>query len=146
VNKQAEEFVRFKSLAIVGVSRSGRKFGNIAQKELKTRGYQTFIVHPTATEIDGEPCFASLSSLRGKVDGVVISVPPDKAVGVIRESSEAGIRRVWLQRGAESSEAIKAANDLGIDVVAGKCVLMYAPPVRSLHSFHRFFMKLFGRL
>jgi len=43
-------------------------------------------------------------------------------------------------------QLLKQAYKLGIDVVAGKCILMYAPPVKSVHNFHRFFVQLFRRL
>jgi predicted CoA-binding protein len=53
---------------------------------------------------------------------------------------------VWLQQGAESPEALALARDLGLNLVARKCVLMYAPPVRSFHAWHRVFARLFGQL
>ena len=37
-------------------------------------------------------------------------------------------------------------NELKLNAVAGKCVLMYAPPVRSFHSWHRAFAKLLGQI
>jgi len=54
MNTQIENFVQGKRLAVVGLSRSGKKFGNMAYKELKERGYTLYPVHPQAQEIDGE--------------------------------------------------------------------------------------------
>jgi predicted CoA-binding protein len=34
-----DDFVAQRTLAVVGVSRSGKKFGNTIYRELKTRGY-----------------------------------------------------------------------------------------------------------
>ncbi len=56
------------------------------------------------------------------------------------------MRKVWLQRGAEPSEALAIAKELGLEAVSGKCILMYAPPVRSIHDFHRAVAKLVGQL
>jgi predicted CoA-binding protein len=56
MNTSIQDFVSGKRIALAGASRSGKKFGNIAGKELKTRGYQVYLVHPEAREIDGEPC------------------------------------------------------------------------------------------
>lgn len=141
-----ETFVQNKRVAVVGFSRSGKKFGNAAYKELKERGYQVFAVHPHADQIDGEKCYPNLAALKGMVDGVFLCVPPREVVPVLREAAEAGIRHVWMQQGSESAEAVQLGKELGLQVVSGKCILMYAPPVRSFHAFHRFVMKLIGQL
>ncbi len=146
MDTSAEAFVKCHRLAIVGVSRNGKGFGNMALRELKARGYDTSIVHPQATEIGGDKCYSSLGDLQGRVDGVFISVPPEKALGVIREAYASGINNVWLQRGAESKEVLETAKALGLDPVAGKCILMYAQPVKSIHNFHRAVDKVLGKL
>ena len=43
----------------------------------------------------------------------------------------AGIGNVWVQQGGESPELIKLGEDLNLNMVAGKCILMYATPVRG---------------
>jgi len=80
------------------------------------------------------------------VDGVLVSVPPQKAKTVLQDASAAGIKNVWLQQGSESGEVLSLARQLELNVISGKCILMYAPPVRSFHGFHRFVMKLIGQL
>ena len=140
------DFVGGKRVAVVGVSRGGKKFGNIAYTELAARGYEVFAVHPEAKEIGGAPCYPNLAALQGKVDGVLITVPSQKAMPVLREAAAAGIKNVWLQQGAESTEATGVAQELGLNLVTGKCILMYAQPVRGFHSWHRAFAKLFGQL
>jgi predicted CoA-binding protein len=64
----------------------------------------------------------------------------------LKEAATAGIKNIWLQQGSESSEVLAQAKQLGLSVISGKCILMYAPPVRSWHGFHRFVMKLIGQL
>jgi predicted CoA-binding protein len=146
MDKIIETFVQGKHLAVVGASRSGKKFGNIAFKELKERGYQLYLIHPQAEQIDGEQCYPSLSAVQGKVDGVLVSVPPKQTLNVLKEAAAAGMKNVWLQQGSESSEVLAQAKQLGMSVISGKCILMYAPPVRSWHGFHRIVMKLIGQL
>jgi len=41
------------ALALVGLSRSGKKFGNVACRELKAKGYRVYPIHPSADVIDG---------------------------------------------------------------------------------------------
>ena len=56
-----DDFVSQKTLALVGMSRQSKKFGNYAFRELTQRGYRVFPIHPVAENIEGEKCYASLS-------------------------------------------------------------------------------------
>lgn len=141
-----QEFINGKRIALVGASQSGKKFGNTAMTELAERGYQVFPVHPTAAEIGGVKCSPNLTALKGQVDGVLIIVAPPQVEAVLREVAAAGIKNVWLQQGAESPGALALAQELGLKMVSKKCVLMYAPPVKSIHKWHRAFAGLFGQL
>jgi predicted CoA-binding protein len=146
MDQAIQDFVNGKRIAVVGVSREGTKFGNTAFTELAARGYQVFAVHPSAQEIAGAPCYPNLTALRGRVDGALVVVPPQQAASILREAAAIGLKNVWLQQGAESPEVLALARDLGLSLVARRCVLMYAPPVRSFHGWHRFFARLFGQL
>jgi predicted CoA-binding protein len=146
MNTAIEEFIKCKRIAVVGLSRRGKKFGNSIFSELSKRGYEVFAVHPEAEEIGGAPCYRRLGLLAGMVDAVVISIPPGAVPGVLREAASAGVKNVWLQQGAESSEAVSLGNELGLSLVPGKCVLMYAPPVEGFHAWHRAFNLFFAKL
>lgn len=145
--KQAiEDFVGGKRVAVVGVSRSGKKFGNIVLTELRGCGYEVFAVNASAQQIDGEPCYPNITALKDKVDGVIVCVSPSQAQPVLEEAAAIGLRNVWLQQGVETPELGKLGQDLGLNLVSGKCILMYAQPVRSFHAWHRTFARLFGQL
>lgn len=146
MNQAIQDFINGKRIAIVGASRSGKKFGNTAMTELTGRGYQVFPVHPTAAEIGGVKCAPTLTALKGQVDGVLVIVAPPQVAAVLREAAAAGIKNVWLQQGAESPETLALAQELGLNMVSKKCVLMYAPPVKSIHGWHRAFAGFFGQL
>jgi len=140
------DFIHGKRIAVVGVSRNPSKFGTAAYKELKERGYQVFPVHPQAEQILGDSTYPNLAALQGRVDGVLVVVPPQSALAVIQDAAAAGIQNVWLQQGSESPEVVAKASELKLNLVSKKCILMYAEPVRSIHRFHRGFMKLIGQL
>jgi predicted CoA-binding protein len=146
MDASVKAFFQGKRFGLVGYSRSGRKFGNTVYAELKQRGMDLRVVHPELGEVGGEACVPTVSALAGTVDGLIISVSPRKAAAVVREAIQAGIRNLWLQQGAESAEAVQAARDAGVNLVTGKCILMYAEPVRSFHAVHRLFARLFGQL
>lgn len=145
MDKKVQEFLQAKRLAVVGVSRSNTKFGTSIYTELKARGLEVYGVNPNMDQIDGDKCYANLSELSGKVDGIIVCVSPQKASQVVQDAAAAGITKIWLQQGASSNAVTKTAHDLGLDPVTGKCILMYAGEVNSVHNFHRFFAKLFGQ-
>lgn len=146
MNPLIEQFVSSKRIAVVGMSRSGKKFGNMAAKELKAKGYEIYPVHPEAVEIDGFTCSPNLQSLTGKIDGVWISIPPKNVSPVLEEAAQIGLKNIWVQQGAWSAEVQQTIDQLQLPVVTKKCIMMYAPPVKSVHKFHRTIVGIFGGL
>ncbi len=142
-----DDFISQPSLAVVGVSRTkSEKFGNAAFKELKTKGYKLYLVHPSGEIIEGQQSYPSLKALPEKVGGVLVVVQPAQAEKVVHEAHETGIDRVWLQQGAESQAAIQYGQENGMSVIYGKCILMFAQPMRFFHKPHRWVMGLLGQL
>jgi hypothetical protein len=84
--------------------------------------------------------------LSGKVDGVWISIPPKNVPPVLEEAAQIGLKNIWLQQGAWSADVQQTIDQLGLPVVTKKCIMMYAPPVKSVHKFHRTIKGIFGRL
>jgi uncharacterized protein len=76
---------------------------------------------------------------------LLVVVPPERALGGVRTAAAAGIRRVWLQQGAKSPEVLAACAELGLETIAGECVLMYAKPT-GLHRVHQWAWGLLGKL
>lgn len=139
------KFLEQKTLAVVGVSRSDKKFSNILYKTLKDKGYQLFAVNPNTEQIGSDPCFDSIQSLPQPVNGVVIVVPPTQTEKVLKDVAAAGINNVWIQQGAESQEALDFCKNNGMNVVYKQCILMFAEPVGP-HKWHRFVWKLLGKI
>jgi uncharacterized protein len=146
MNQAIQDFINCKNIAVVGVSRNANKFGNLAYKELKERGYQVYAVNPAMKEFQGEPCYPDLGALQGKIDGVLLTVHPEQGKAVLEEAGRVGIKNVWVQQQAESPALLESGRQLGLNLVSGKCILMYAPPVRSFHKFHRTINMIFGKL
>jgi predicted CoA-binding protein len=139
-------FIAERTLAIVGVSRSGKKFGNMILKELSAKGYRMLPVHPEATTVGPFPASPSLAALPEKPGGVVVVVPPARALQVVRDAHAAGITRVWLQQGASSPDAIRFCEEQGMSVVHGECLLMFADPAGFFHRAHRWVWNVIGKL
>ncbi len=95
--------------------------------------------------IEGHCCYQRFVDLAEPVDAVLIVVPSGEAATMVREAAQAGIHHVWLQQGAESPEVLKVCHDIGIDVVSGECILMFARPT-GYHMAHRWLWRLLGKL
>jgi predicted CoA-binding protein len=134
-----------RTIAVVGVSRKKIKFGSSAFRELKKRGYDVYPVHHSMDELDGVKCYRSVGNLPVVPDCVLITVKPESALEVVEQAAAKGIRKAWFQQGADFSEAIAGASQAGLQVVSGRCILMYAEPVTGFHRFHRFLNRLFGK-
>lgn len=142
---EIDEFLAQKTLAIVGVSRTGKKFGNAVLRGLTKLGYRLLPIHPEAAELEGVPAYPSFAALPEPVGGVIVVVAPAQAETVVKDASAHGIRRVWLQQGAESPAAIRFCEEHGISVVHGQCVLMFTKPSTSwFHSAHRWVWERVG--
>lgn len=76
-----ENFIGKKHIIVAGVSRSGKKFGNSAVKELQKRGYKISIVHPSAENLEGIPCIRSCKEASDADAGLLIVLPPPKCGG-----------------------------------------------------------------
>ena len=71
-----EMFLTQSTLAIVGVSRNDKKFGNVIFRELSAKGYKILPVNPNAERIGEERCYPSLKALPQPHDGLKLVDPP----------------------------------------------------------------------
>ncbi|HYM22249.1 MAG TPA: CoA-binding protein [Vicinamibacterales bacterium] len=139
------QFVALPALALVGLSQSGRKFGNLACRELRAKGYRVYPIHPLAGTIEGVRCYRTFADLPERVDALLVVVTPESAIDAVRDAAAAGIHHVWLQQGAESPELLSLCDSLGLTVVSGECILMFTRP-KGVHNVHRWLRSVFGRL
>ena len=145
--KQAiDQFLSSRTIAVVGVSRNKDKFGNYLYRELKRTGHAVFAVNPNLDMAEGDRCYAGLGALPEIPEGVLMVIPPAATLPVMDEMARLGIKRLWLQQGADSSEGELKAKELGLDLVSGECMMMFIDPVESIHKFHKTVKKIFGKL
>jgi predicted CoA-binding protein len=141
-----ENFLSSKNIAVLGVSRGGKKFGNSAYNELKKKGYNVFAVNPNADEIDGNKCYKNISDIPVNIDGAFLAVNTSQTDRAVMEIISHGVKNIWIQQGSETKEAIELCKQNGINTVYKECILMFANPVESFHKFHRTIKKIFGGL
>jgi hypothetical protein len=142
--KQIEDFISAEPVAIVGVSRDPKKFGQMAFKELKNKGLNVIPVNLSAEEILGVKAYPNITALPPEVKGVVIMTKKDQTADVVREAMAKGLKNIWIQQAAESKEALKELQGSDINYITGECILMHYKP-HSVHKFHKTLKKFFGR-
>jgi acyl-CoA synthetase (NDP forming) len=84
-----------RSVAILGASARGLNPGRIILRNLKVADGipygRLYAVHPSGPDIDGVPCYRSVSDLPEKVDLAIISIPAQGAVDAIKDLAEGNL-------------------------------------------------------
>jgi uncharacterized protein len=143
---QIDNFYKMTPIAVVGVSRNKKKFGRIAFDEMKAKGFSVLPVNSSTDDIDGDLCYRDVASLPQEVKAAVILTPKHKTMATLKECHGKGIADIWVQRGSHTGEVLDYARNNNINLIHGKCIMMFTEPVTSMHKFHKGILKLFGRL
>jgi uncharacterized protein len=142
--KQIEDFIAAEPVAIVGVSRDPKKFGQMAFKELKEKGMKVVPVNPAAEEILGVKAYPDVNALPSEVRGVIIMTKKDQTAAIVRAAKTKGIKNIWIQQMSDSKDALTELEGTDINYITGECILMHFKP-HNVHRFHRALKKLFRR-
>ncbi|HWQ08026.1 MAG TPA: CoA-binding protein [Holophaga sp.] len=122
-----QDFMARGPYAVVGATSNRDKYGNLVLRAYQQQGLEVYPINPRADEIEGLKAYPSLQALPVKVRGVSIITPPAITEQVVEEAAKAGAEFVWMQPGAESPEAVRKAEALGLKVIAsGPCYLVLA--------------------
>lgn len=140
-----EKFIAPRIMGVVGATDSAGKFGYLAYRELKGRGYTLYPVNISRRTIDGDKCFPSVLDLPPEVKNILVILPPAGTENLVIEIGPSAINMVWMQNGAESEEAVALCKEKGIEVIYRQCILMHARPVRSYHLLHRWWWLASGQ-
>jgi uncharacterized protein len=112
-----------KSVAIVGASpnpaRSSYFVGTYLQQ---SSDFRLYFVNPNATEILGEPAYASLKDLPEVPDIVVVFRRGSDIPQVVDEVVASGAKTIWVQLGIWNQDAAYYGEDQGLTVVMDRCI------------------------
>ena len=123
-----------RSVAVVGVRRSGRGIGHSVLENIRAGGYTggLHVVHPHASEIDGVPASPSFADLPEPVDLALVAVPADRVLQAVSDAADAGVPAAVVissgfeelgERGARlQSELGTLARSRSIRVVGPNCL------------------------
>lgn len=110
--------------AVIGVSRNKEKFGYKVFKKLVENGFTTYAINPNTDYIDGVKAYRTLAEVPESIDVVVFVVKPSITLKVLLEVKKRGIKKVWLQPGSESKEAIEFCKNNNIACIYKKCIVV----------------------
>lgn len=137
--------LRPRSVAVVGVSRTRDGIGRAVLASITTHGFtgSLFVVHPTATEIDGVRAYPSLTVVPEHVDVVVVTAPAEAVVAAVRDAAAAGSSSVVvISAGLETlgdigaqREILAVAREHNIRILGPNCLgLLCNDPTISLNA------------
>ena len=127
LNERIQAFMASGPYAVVGASSDREKYGNKVLRAYQQHGHEVYPINPRADEIEGLKAYPSLAAVPVRLRAISIITPPKITEQVVKDAAAAGVKFVWMQPGAESPEAVQAAEDLGLEVIAGgPCYLVLA--------------------
>lgn len=118
------DFLAQKKIAVAGSFRDKTKYAYKIFRMLKDKGYEVYPVHPTIREVEGQRCYAQVRDIPVSIDMVNLVTPPAVTEKILIDCREKGIRRIWLQPGAESPAAIQFCKENNMDIVYGTCLIL----------------------
>jgi predicted CoA-binding protein len=150
LKEAAEQFLALNTIAVAGVSSTKKDAANYIFEKLRNSGYHVFAINPKVTEIDGYPCYPSLSALPEKPEGVVIGTSPKVTMQIVKECAALGIKHAWIHKavdnGSYSAEAEQYCRENGIHLIPGGCPMMFCQPVDFAHKCIKWVLGTFGKL
>ncbi len=142
---EREQFFALDSFAVVGDS-AGKPFPKLTYGNLKELGKKAYAVDLSGKgAVEGDKVYDSLEDLPGEVQGVIIEVPGEQTLNVVKDVVKLGIKDVWIHMGCDTPEALALCQEEGIQVRHGTCAVMYTKQGLSYHSVHKLIMKVSGK-
>ena len=143
--ENARAFLKLPRIAFVGVSRQEKDFSRMVFRELARRGIDVVPVNPGAAELEGRPCFSRLADVQPPVQAALLMTHPEQTGRVLADCVAAGVKRVWLHRGAGKGTAdartLSFCAAHGLEVVHDLCPFMALQDAGFPHRLHGFFRK-----
>jgi predicted CoA-binding protein len=118
--------LRYRHLAVVGLSPTISRPSYRAMVHMKAYGYDITPVNPSCDEVLGFPCVPDLDAAAARAPLEIVDIfrrvgdiPP-----VVDDAIRLGARVVWMQLGLVHEEAAAKARAAGLQVVMDRCIKM----------------------
>ena len=117
---------KYKSIAMVGVSKDLKKTSTIVMKYMQNYGFKIYPVNPSAKgeKILGEEVYAKITDINKNVEIVDVFRPSSEAYGIAEDAVKIGAKVLWLQLGITDKNAKKLVEENKMEYVENKCTKM----------------------
>ena len=128
-----EILTRYKTIAVVGLSRDPNKDSHRVSKYLQKHGFRIVPVNPFAEEVIGEKSYKSLldipAEIQKTIDAVDVFRPAADAPQIVEQAIKLRTKHgkpfaVWMQLGIVNEQAAETAKKAGLTVVMDKCMMV----------------------
>ena len=117
---------KYKSIAMVGVSKDLKKTSTIVMRYMQDYGFKVYPVNPNAKgeKILGEKVYAKVTDINKNIDIVDVFRPSSEAYGIAEDAVKIGAKVLWLQLGIRDQKAKKLVEENKMEYVENKCTKM----------------------
>ncbi|MCW4055006.1 MAG: CoA-binding protein [Candidatus Bathyarchaeota archaeon] len=128
-----EILTKYKTIAVVGLSREDDKESHRVSAYLKKHGFLIIPVNPFADEILGEKSYKSLLEIPPEIQKTIEVIDIFRPSREVPQIVEQAIKLnamygkphvVWMQLGIVNEQAAKIAKKAGLTVVMNKCMMI----------------------
>ena len=113
-----------RTIAVVGLSSKPWRDSFRIAKYLQDHGYRIVPVNPKETEVLGEQAYPSLLDVPFPSDAVDVFRRSEHTPDIARQAVAVGAKVLWLQLDIVNDEARTIAEEAGLDVVMGVCIMV----------------------
>jgi uncharacterized protein len=117
---------KYKTIAMIGVSKDSTKPSTIVMKYMQKYGYKVIPVNPRAKgeKILGEEVFEKITDIKERVDIVDIFRPSKEVFPIAEDTVKIGAKVLWLQLGISDENAKDLVEKNNIEYIENKCTKM----------------------
>mgnify|MGYP001392526561 FL=1 len=117
---------KFKSIAMVGVSKDPKKTSTIVMRYMQEYGFKVYPVNPSAEgeKILGEKVYAKITDINQSVDIVDVFRPSKEVYEIAKDAVKIGAKVLWLQLGIRDANSKKLIEDNEMEYIENKCTKM----------------------
>ena len=124
--KIKEILSKYKTIAMIGVSKDPTKASTIVMKYMQKYGFKVIPVNPRAKgeKVLGEEVFEKLEDITTPVDIVDVFRPSIEALIYAESSIKIGAKVLWLQLGIKNQTAKELVESNNIEYIENRCTKM----------------------
>ena len=117
---------KYKTIAMIGVSKDSTKPSTIVMKYMQKYGYKVIPVNPRVKgeKILDEEVFEKITDIKEPVDIVDVFRPSKEVFPIAEDTVKIGAKVLWLQLGIKDEDAKELVKKNNIEYIENKCTKM----------------------